>query len=237
MMYAPSTPLRGVPYVEDSDDSASESTRGSFHVVSDGDFGDGGELREEYGDMRGVPPEYGDLGEPNGVLKTIPRGPELMHKLMGEVIVDKQEREAKEAAKAESMRKVPSIVIAASLCNTEALREMIGKGVDMNEPAPKAQGGWLPLHSACMAYRRVPVPLVLESVDILLDAGARVDSRLPNGSTALHVACEAGATEVMHTHAHIRARTHACAHTFAHAYITFNILRRRRRWNCCDPTD
>ena len=59
-----------------------------------------------------------------GVMKIIPRGEDLMHKLMGDCIDNTAEKKIKEKAAKESAAAVPSIVVAAAHGGVEALTEL-----------------------------------------------------------------------------------------------------------------
>ena len=86
-----------------------------------------------------------NMNEPTGVLKTIPRGPELMKKTMNDFAHEKKKRDAKAAAVKESASRVPLLVVGATQCNLYAIRKCLADGAGVDEPAPDTEGGWCAL--------------------------------------------------------------------------------------------
>ena len=138
-----------------------------------------------------------NMNEPTGVIKTIPRGPELMHKLIKEGAERKLTREQKEERAAASAQAVPKLVVHAATADAAGVRELISQGDDLEALAPDAEGGWRPIHAACQGVRRDAAG-ALDCLSQLIAAGARVDSTISTvGSTALHVACEVRSAEAV----------------------------------------
>ena len=148
---------------------------------------------DEHGVPKEITPEI--MNEPTGVLRTLPGGPQLMKKLIGEHVENKEERKIKARVKKASAARVPPVVVAAMSADAEQVRECIEAGHDLEALAPKEEGGWCAVPCTAYASRGKP-EAAAECLDLLLQAGASATSRIGNGSTALHVACEVACAAV-----------------------------------------
>jgi len=74
------------------------------------------------------------------------------------------------------------LMMAALRANVEAMKALIGRGAQVNRP------GWSPLHYAASSPSPAPVQM-------LLDLGAEVNARAPNGNTPLMLAARYGSEE------------------------------------------
>lgn len=140
--------------------------------------------------MEQVTKKLAELPE-EGVMKTIPRGRDLMHKLINDCAADKAEKEEKQRATDATVASLPLAIKAALSADVQELERLVKDGaVDLDEPARGEDGGWRALHIAC---RRGPAHFV----EALVAARASLDSRIGTGSSALHVACEHGTVDCL----------------------------------------
>lgn len=130
------------------------------------------------------------MNEPTGVCRTLPGGQELMRKMIGEKSDEKTERENEQVRREQSAAAVPPIVVRASQADAAGVRELLAEGWDVDAQAPQEEGGWRALQIVARSSQQIPTDAKLETIDVLLAAGADINGRMgtrrrdPTGLTA-----------------------------------------------------